>query len=130
MIKHLNCVHPEVGFKALYRQEKLNKAARKEEERQDAQARPSPLQSFPKSSPAWQYFTPSQQDRDISICNICQVKLIQREVQFTLTMYIYVWRQRLLNLFTSCSMESMGKLCSLTYTCIIGFLKMLNYGCV
>ena len=99
MIKHLNCVHPEVGFKALYREEKLNKAARKAEERQDAQARPSSLQSFPKSSPAWQYFTPSQEDRDISICNICEVKLIQRVVQFPLTMY--TWHQRLFNLNAS-----------------------------
>ena len=74
MIKHLNCMHPEIGFKNMLLQEKLVKAAKKELERQEYQSQPPPA-SYPKSSPAWKYFTQSELDREISICNLCSAEI-------------------------------------------------------
>ena len=74
MIKHLNCMHPEIGFKQMLLQEKLVKAAKKELEKQEYQSQPPPA-SYPKSSPAWKYFKQSELDREVSICNLCNAEI-------------------------------------------------------
>jgi len=56
-------------------EERAAKQAKRDLHKTGMSENPLRVSNYPKSSPAWQYFVPSTEDRDISVCNLCSAEI-------------------------------------------------------